>query len=202
MSFSKYDICSMALTNLRANTISSFMDGSNEGEICGIFYDAFIKDIFSRYPWSFALKKRLLSQDSTDPVNEFTYRHILPAECERLWSVYSSSAVGATKVRDYDILERYIQSDYDTLYGEYTYYVSEATWPGYFIQYATSALAAAIAMPVSDSQELADRWQVIAYGTPQEQEKGGKFLVAAQQDMAQKPFDMMPVCEIITARFG
>lgn len=202
MSFSKYDICSMALTNLRAGTISSFVDGSNEGEICGIYYDAFIKDVMCRAPWSFALKKRLLTQDGTDPVNEWTYRHQIPAECERLWALYESSAVGVAPVKSYDILERYIQSDYATLYGEYTYYVSESTWPGYFISYAVAALAAMIAMPVSDSQELADRWQVVAYGSPSEGEQGGKFAYAQSTDMQQKPADSMPVCDIINARFS
>lgn len=192
----------MALTNLRANPISSFVDGSNEGEICGIFYDAFIKDIFSRYPWSFAMKKRQLTADATDPVNEWTYRHIIPAECERLWALYESSSVGVRPIKDFDLLERYVQSDYDSLYGEYTYYVSEATWPGYFIQYAVSALAAAIAMPVTDDQELADRWQVVAYGNPQDQEQGGKFSIAANTDMQQKPFDKIQPPDIILARFS
>lgn len=199
---SKYDICSMALTNLRANTISSFDDGSNEGEVCGVYYDMLVKDILSRNPWSFALKKRQMTQDATAPVNEYTYRHIIPSDCERLYALYDTNSVGASPVRDYDILERYVQSNYSALYAEYTYYVAEATWPGYFLQYAVAALSAMLAMPITDDQDLADRWQIVAYGTGSEGESGGKFAVARSIDAQQKPFDRMPTPEIISARFS
>ena len=59
MASSDVDIASQALGLLRANTISSFDDGSNEADIAKLYYPDFAQDILTRYPWNFALKSRM-----------------------------------------------------------------------------------------------------------------------------------------------
>jgi hypothetical protein len=202
MGTTSLDIASQALSLIRANPISSFSEGTNEAEIASLFYGTFVKDIFSRYPWAFALKKRKLNRSGDAPINEFKYNYIIPAEVERIFSVYNSGEVRARPVQNFDISQRNIQSNEEELWTQYTVYEDEANWPGYFIQYAIYAFAAMLAIPVTDDESIANTMQTTAYGTPQEQEKGGKFAIAASTDSQQKPPEQIYNNEIIGARFS
>ena len=200
------DICSQALSLLRANTISSFDDGSNEANICETHYTDFAEDILTRYPWSFATKKAQLNQDATAPVNEYRYAYILPGECLRLWAIYDSDEVGAKPVANYDVQTidggRRVLCDYPALYADYTVYTDEANWPAYFKQFAQYALAALLAMPVTDQPDIADYYHKLAWGNANENETGGKFGVAKSIDSQQKPPEMITSSPLIEARFG
>jgi hypothetical protein len=194
-------IASQALTLLRANTIDSFSDGSNEAEIASVFYDDFISDIFSRYPWSFAKKKDELTVDATAPINEWTYAHQMPTDAARILAIYNSDAVGAKPIRDWERSGEFIHSDHAELWAEYTYEVSESSWPGYFTQFAIPALAALLALPVTDDENVAAYWKRIAYGTDEENERGGKFGVAASTDAQSTPPEEVAMPDLILARF-
>ncbi|MGB0817414.1 MAG: hypothetical protein ACPGQQ_00815 [Candidatus Puniceispirillaceae bacterium] len=202
---SNVDIASQALGLLRANTISSFDDGSNEADIVSLYYDDFMQDILTRYPWSFATKKRLLNQ-TTAPINEFRYAHIMPAEALRLWALFATDAVGAKPINKFDIQAptggRRILSNNSVLYGEYTVYTAESNMPGYFTHFAIHAFAALIAMPVTDDDALAEKMQRLAWGPPSDGEKGGKFSVACGIDAQQKPPEEILSSPLIDARFS
>nr|DAU13494.1 MAG TPA: tail tubular protein [Caudoviricetes sp.] len=202
---SDVDIASQALGLLRASAINSFDDGSNEADIAKLYYADFAQDILTRFPWSFATKKRLLNQ-TTAPLNEWRYAHILPAEALRLWALYGSNAVGAKPINQFDIQApdggRRVFSNNPTLYGEYTVYTDEANWPGYFTHFAVHAFAALIAMPVTDDDALAEKMHQLAWGNPSDGEKGGKFAVACGVDGQQKPGDEILSSPFIEARFS
>lgn len=202
---SDIDIASQSLGLLRANTIASFNDGTNEADITKLYYTDFVQDILTRYPWSFVTKKRLLNQTDA-PLNEWRYAHILPSESLRLWALYPSSNVGARAINDYDIQApsggRRVFSNNATLYGEYTVYADESNWPGYFTHFAIHAFAALIALPVTDDDALAQQMHRLAWGTPEQGEKGGKFAVATGIDGQQKPHDEILQSPFIDARFS
>jgi hypothetical protein len=206
MADSREDIASQAMGLLRANSVASFDEGTNEADIMSLFYADWVLDVLTRYPWSFATKKRLLNQDSTAPVNEFAYAHIVPAEALRIWAVYDSNAVGAKPITEYDISGtdggRRINSNRAQLWGEYTVYTDEANWPGYFIHFAIHALAALTAMPVTDQVDLANRMQILTWGQPNENELGGKFGVACKIDAMQKPGEQINDSPLVAARFS
>ncbi len=205
MASSDVDIASQALGLLRANTISSFEDGSNEADIAKLYYADFAQDILTRYQWNFALKKRLFNQ-TTAPVNEWRYAHIVPAEALRIWALYPSDDIGADPVNDYSINapngKRQIHSNQSTIYGEYTVYTDETNWPGYFTHFAIHAFAALIAIPVTDDDNLAAQMHRLAWGTPSEGEKGGKFAVATGIDAQQQPPEEIVTSPFIQARFS
>lgn len=206
MASSKYDVCSQSLGLLREGGITSFSDGTNSSDICGLFYDDWVRDVLTRYPWSFATKKRALNQDSTAPVNEYQYSHILPAECLKLWAVFDSDEVNARTLTEYDVQQvgnsRRIYSNFENLWVDYTVYVPESSWPAYFVHFAIHALAALIAQPVTDQTDLAESMQVKAYGMKNENEKGGKYAVATGIDALQKPGEQINSSPLIDARFG
>jgi hypothetical protein len=206
MADSREDIASQALGLLRADSVSSFDEGTNEADICSLFYDDWVLDILTRYPWSFCTKKRRLNQDSTAPVNEYQYSYIVPGECLRLWAIYDTDSVGAKPTTYYDIQgpdgQRRVFTDAAQVWAEYTIYPSEAFWPGYFIHFAIHSLAALIAMPVTDQPDIANRYQVLAWGQPNENEQGGKFGVACKIDAMQKPGETILSNPLVEARFS
>jgi hypothetical protein len=206
MAVSDIDIASQALGLIRANTISSFDDGSNEADICSLFYENFARDILTRYPWTFATKKARLSRNSTSPLNEYRYAHVFPSECEKLWALFPDDEVGVKPIKEFDIQApdgtRMIFSDYEDLWADYTVYTDESNWPPYFIHFAIHAFADLIAMPITDQPEIAERMGRLAYGFPQENGLGGKFGIACKIDAMQKPGEFINSSPLIEARFS
>lgn len=202
MPSSEFDVASQALGLLRANAISSFSDGTNESDTASLYYGDFVKDIFGRYPWTFSLQKEKLNQDATAPVNEWQYRHILPAKVETVWAAYNSGQIGAKPFKNWDTLGKYIYSNEPEIWAEFTVYVPETQWPSYFSHYAIHAFAALIAMPITDDEKTALRIQEMAYGPPAAKEQGGKFAVAAHIDAKRKPPEVFQANRLIAARFS
>ncbi len=200
------DIASQALGLLRANTISAFTEGTNEADICTLYYDNFAKDILTRYPWSFATKKRKLNQHSTAPLNEYRYAHIVPAESMRLWALFPAASVGTNPIKEYDLQTidglLVVLSNYPELWADYTVYTDEANWPPYFVTFAFKAFAALIAKPVTDQDDLAARLKQDAWGTVNENEQGGAYAVAAKIDAMQKPGEQLGSSPLVEARFA
>jgi hypothetical protein len=206
MADSREDIASQATGLLRANSVNSFDEGTNEADIMSLFYPDWVLDVLTRYPWSFATKKRLLNQDSTPPINEYANAHIVPSEALRIWALYDSDAVGAKPITKYDIsgsdAGRRVNSNYTRLWAEYTVYTNETAWPGYFVHFAIHSLAALTAMPITDQPDLAARMQALAWGAPNENELGGKFGVACKIDAMQKPGEVINSSPLIESRFS
>lgn len=203
MATTDIDIASQGLGLCRGAPISSFSEGTNEADIAGQFYGTFIKDIFSRYPWSFALKKRQLSRDGTAPVNEYLYSFVVPAEVERIFAVYASGSVGAKPITTgWDRVGNFIFTNNPELWAEYTVYKPESQWPGYFIQLAIHMFATLIAVPYADDRDLRNDLHQITFGQDHENERGGKFGVAASTDAQTKPAQEVSTPDLILARFS
>ena len=195
-------IASQALLLLRHEGISAL----SESPIVEALYDDHIKHILSIYPWTFATKKRLLVQDSTAPINEYTYSHIIPAETLLIWALFNSDDIGASPVRDYDIYgtetARRIFSNHETLYADYTIYADENVWPPYFTLFAIHSLAAHVAIATTGNDELAMMYEQKAYGSNSANRKGGLFGVAAATDAKQKRNEIIVSSPIVEARFS
>ena len=203
---SKEDIASQALLLLRADTIASFADDSNEAQIINTMYSDFITSQLSMYPWTFATKKRLLSRETDTPVNEYNYIHIVPAEAMLIWAVFNTDSVGSVPFNDYDIYGaascRRIYSNYEDLYADYTFYADESTWHPTFVNFITNALASRLAIPVTGDVQLADYYRNIAYGSQQGNSKGGLLGVAMATDSKQKRNEYIFSNPIVSARFS
>lgn len=206
MALSDLDICSQALTLLRASPISSFNEGTNEADICKLLYNDFVAASLTLHPWTFATKKSFLNRELATPVNEYKYIHIVPAEALLIWAVFNSNQANVSPVNNYDIYAsdggRRIYSNYETLYADYTVYASETVWPHYFVQFMIHAFAAHIAVPVCHDETLAQYYTTKAYGSPGGNMKGGLFGAAASTDSKQKRNEFIFSSPIIAARFS
>lgn len=203
MGTTKVALASQALTLLKGNSITSFSDNSNEADIVSLYWDTFIGKVFSMpHPWSFAMEKKQLSRLSGAPLSQYQYAFQIPAEAQRLYQVYDNTAAGAAPEKNWRIFGNTIEANNTTLYGEYTIYPNEGRWPGYFIDFAQYAFAAMIATPLTLDEGLAQTMHVMAYGTPSENERGGKYAVAAYIDSMQQPPEEMDTFELVSARFS
>lgn len=204
---SNIQIANQALSLLGANTIADFYEGSNEANIIKTFYDTAIRDAFSRYAWSFATKKVQLerynnsSGDAIVPLNEYDYQYIRPIDALHIFTVFRGTL--DTRSVDFDLQEDLILSNFDNpLYAEYTVYKSENLWPGYFIKFFTHALAGHIAIPVTDSPEMSDKYMTLAYGSLSSVGKGGLFAMAVGADSRQKPAERIASNPLGICRFS
>ena len=93
-------------------------------------------------------------------------------------------------------------SDGKELWIEYIKDVSEEEWPSYFIEFAATALAAELAIPVTNQIQLQQLYHSQAFGSPAENRRGGKFNDAAGQDSMQEPPKRMDYSSVLNARFG
>lgn len=206
MATSDVDIASQAMLLIRANTISAFDDGTNEADIASELYDDFVRDILTRYRWSFCTKKVQFAQDATAPLNEYTYSHVIPGDVLKIYAIYSSSQSGARPLNDYDIQspdgDERIFSNSSTIYADYTYYLDESKWPSYFVNFAIKAFAAHVATPIGVSARIKNDVTTAAWGTPSENENGGAFSKAANLDQQMRPQEAIYDSPFISQRFS
>lgn len=205
MSQTKFSIASQALIHLRANPVSSFTDGTNEADIMAEVYDTWARDALGRHPWSFARRREQLTRENkTQPGWKYLYK--IPATALRVFAVFNTDDIGAQPIKRYRILSddagQYIATNEEKIFAEFTTYVPENVWPSWFVEYGVFALAAFVAMPVSDDEDLAARMQAAAYGPPGDNETGGKFGKAAIISDQQNPPEYYGQNEIIAARFS
>ena len=207
MGTTKENFASQSLILLRADTISSFDDGTNEANIVNVMYDDFAQDILSRHPWSFATKKIQLSRGSETPVNEYKYAYVIPNTVLRVLAMYNTDQEGARPCRDYIIQQttegRRLLTNEEKVYIDAIFYVAESEWPAYFIHFGIYAFAAHIATPVTDDEDMEAKFHSLAWGNANESERGGKFAVARVIDDQQyQAEDLMQENEMIAARFS
>ena len=186
----KVTICNQALNLLGADVITSFTDTSNDAaSICSNIYDTVKNMTLSMYPWSFALTKIELTQSSTSPINEWTYRYDLPGDAltGNVFQVYNSSSTGILPLNHFEILYTEngpsINTDEPTVYIDYiTSNVGEGMMPAYFVQLLVYMLAWHLAEPVTDQITKAQYWESIALGNAPENGRGGYMRQAMNAD--------------------
>lgn len=209
MADSKEDVASQALARLGEPAISSFEEDTETAEKVNQLYEPTILQLFSSYNWKFAIKRAVLSEDAAAvPVNEWTRSFIMPTlRTERIGqpvAVYESTAVSAPAIFDYERQGRWIMTNRESCVIEYISRVPESQWPGYFHMLAIEALAATLALPVTETATKEEFHRTVAYGTPSEMGKGGLFALATQADSTGQPTEsLLDDYDILaSARFG
>jgi hypothetical protein len=182
-------ICSRALTLLGAGAISSFSDGTDAANTCSRLYGTIKESLLSMYPWKFATKKVQLARLNTTPVNEWTYAYQLPGDAlGNPEAVFTSSAIGENPINSgWEIYEDTLLTDEATIYIDYRFDPEESIYPRYFVMLLIYDLCAHLAEPITDQVTKADYWRSVAFGSPQENGRGGFFRQAANADARGNP---------------
>ena len=170
MAYTKFQICSRALTRIGANPISSFDDSSAlaESRVAGREWDILVETLLTEHKWKFAQKEVAINHLTTANKVRFEELWQLPSDILDLHGVFLVNSAGDDIPIPYERMEDRIACDYDenhTLYVRYTYKASESLWPPYFIDVVSEGLEAVFAGALKRDSKLAEeirsRWEKI-----------------------------------------
>jgi hypothetical protein len=196
-------ICSRALTLLGAAAISAFNEGTDVASTCDRLYPSIKEALLQMYPWKFATTKLELARLVGTPVNEWLYKYQLPGDAlGGPQALFNSGEVGARPLTSgWEIYEDTILTDFEEVYIDYRFDPGEAKYPRYFVMLLIYDLCAHLAKPITDQDTVADYWRTVAFGTPQENGRGGYFRQAANTDGSSAPPESLQDFPLIAVRF-
>lgn len=201
MAETQISICSRALVQLGAQPISAFTEGDT-GRICASVYPGLRNGILSRFPWRFLMAKKSLSRDSVAPAGEWKYSYIIPGDAMGLGHAVFSNSSDKISTKEFEVFGRRIYTDHEELILDYKSRVTEAEWPDYFSDAVVSCVCAAIALAVTDQQNVAETWQYKAYGPPSDNGMGGDLGTAMTVDAQSSVSEGFDSNTFVDARFG
>lgn len=177
-------ICSDALILLGAEPISSFTDGSDAAQACSRLYPDLRDSIISSYVWSWSLRKTQIARLSTPPVNEWQYAYQLPGDMLSGVLAVFETAGTAERSRRYgwEIYGDQLYTSMQTVYIDYQQSVSETKMPVYFMRLLRTAMAAELAIVITDQASKSDYFRGQAFGSPGENGRGGLMREAMNID--------------------
>jgi hypothetical protein len=184
----KLTICSDAMLMLGASAISSFSEGTDEAQIADRLYDDIRDTLIMQYPYSWSIKKVKLARLIDAPVNEWRYQYALPGDIlGNPKALFITGAVGAIPVRDFEIYGTSVYTSYEDVWIDYQYRPEPAFFPPYFVNLLKHALAAAFAEPITDQIQKGDYYHRLAYGSPDQNMRGGLVRVSMNIDGVDRP---------------
>lgn len=190
MALNSIELCSSALVKLGADSISSFEDGTAEAKVAARLYPLARDAMLSAHPWSFATKKAELAQLTETPPTDFAYAHQLPND---FLVALSAGDAGRGRGLVYQIVNRQLHCDAETVVLSYVFQPSEGDFPAYFTPALVTRLAAEFCLPLTENTSRADRLTRLA-----EAELKLAKLADSQQDTPPKVEDFT----LIEARLG
>jgi hypothetical protein len=202
MATTDIDICSRALTRLGESPISSFDDGSDAATICSNNYAPLKEFILEAHNWYAARVRKKLTKSSDTPANEWRYQYPMPSDLLALRAVYDTAATGSpAPYKRWELMGGFIQTDADPIWIEYTTEITEGDMPAYMTELLVVALAAEIAMAVTDQANSADRWARAAWGSSGAKgDNGGMFRRAKRLDRIQQPTRVVQDYTLVSVR--
>jgi hypothetical protein len=183
-------ICSRALVLIGAGAIASFEEGPAAATAAQL-YPGVRDSLLSKHPWRFARSTARLARLAAAP-DFWRGAFRLPSDCLVLRGLRRTADPAAPAVDLWDRQGEDVVANEDDLFAIYTRRVPEGAFPPWFAHLLTYATAAELALPVTDSGTLADRWTIRAFGTPGEGGTGGEFAVARRVDAQQQPAETLP----------
>jgi hypothetical protein len=198
----KFDICSNALLELGEDVISSFTANTDPSKIAGSIYPEYIRHLQSIHPWNFTIKKVQLGRLAETPLNEWKYKYQLPSDMLIFRAFFNSSSEGVQPMQGFERFEDEVWTNEEAVYIDYQFEVDASNFPTYFTEFATKALAAKFAMPITDDKSLLELKKVEAFGSPSDNQNGGEFGVAKKLDSQQIASSAIKADDLILARFS
>ncbi|MND14235.1 hypothetical protein D3C80_44200 [compost metagenome] len=147
---SSVSICSNALLALGANPINSFDEASENARLCSNLYLTVRDDLLRKHPWNCAVKRVVLSPETTSPAFGFSYRFPLPGDVIRILSVGNEY----DDVR-YRIENGRVMANENVVYLRYIFRnEDESSWDAALVNLAEAFMTAKLAYAVTGSASL------------------------------------------------
>jgi len=188
MPYTNVDAANQALSLLGVNAISAIDNTTEEGTEAGRFYDDVKNALLVKRPWRWAMKTAQLVA-AADPSRGWDKAHDLPADLIKggYFILYPDDGEHQLPVKSFEIYGADVRSNYDTLWADYVYDADEDDWPGDFRRLFYHALAAEMALPLTEKRSKREDLARIAWGPPSENGNGGLFATAALADSQRRP---------------
>tara|TARA_R100001443_G_scaffold51886_1_gene63686 strand:+ start:722 stop:1339 length:618 start_codon:yes stop_codon:yes gene_type:complete len=177
-------ICADALILLGAAPISSFTEGTDTAQACDRLYPDLKNTLLSTYVWSWTLKKVQLQRLSDTPINEWKYAYQMPGDhLTGALAVFESDGTAQRSVRyGWEIYGDQLVTNMETVYIDYQTTLAETAMPNYFVRLLRTALAAELAIVITDQSSKADYFRALAYGGAADNGRGGLMREAMNID--------------------
>lgn len=156
MAVSEVTICNLALSWLAGNLIISIDDDINEAKLCKANYELSRDAVLETMAWTFATKRYTLVPELDAPSWGYGYQFTIPADVISVLDVTNKSDTpnGANDL-DWRREGNLILCDAKKIYIKAIYKeVDPARYPPNFVQAVAARLAAEIAIPLTESQQL------------------------------------------------
>ncbi len=171
------DICNLALNHIGRETIASLDENTEASRTCRLHYDLQRHVLLRAYTWSFAKKyAKLALLDVETPGWKYTYSY--PNDCVMARKIYNEDNTWCILQKNFPgNMDQVLVNDntkalvcnHADAYLEYTYDVKDANiFTADFTQALSYYLAAAIAVPLTGSEALAQAMQAQGAGILQE----------------------------------
>ena len=177
-------ICADALILLGAAPISSFTEGTDTAQACDRLYPDLKNTLLSTYVWSWTLKKVQLQRLSDTPINEWKYAYQMPGDhLTGALAVFENDGTAQRSVRyGWEIYGDQLVTNMETVYIDYQTTLAETAMPNYFVRLLRTALAAELAIVITDQASKADYFRALAYGGEADNGRGGLMREAMNID--------------------
>lgn len=152
----KLDLINKALILLGDTPIVSLEEDDGAGAMAAReLYEDAVRDCFvDNYKFRFSVKQFKLNQLQDPPIDAndggYSYAYSLPSDFLTVVKLNTS--------QHFEIYGNELRCDGDNLILDYVSRVDEAMWPPYFVTMVTYRLASLFAMPVTDSESSAGKW--------------------------------------------
>ena len=171
------DICNLALSHIGREQIASLNEETEAARTCKLHYDIQRKVLLRAYTWSFAKKYTKLAEiDTKTPGWKYTYAY--PNDCVMARKIYNEDNTWLYLEKNFpgnmDLVlvndnTKAIVCNHKDACLEYTYDVKDADlFSADFAQALSYYLAAAICVPLTGSEALAQQMQALGQGILQE----------------------------------
>jgi len=155
---SKVQICNRALsTYLGASRINSLTEASPEAEQCNLHYDDTLQSLLEMHRWVFAKGRQILAVQVNDRVGEWGFKYARPSAALKIHWVNDAETARILMAQNMhpdaprDVSQTDIYSDVENATCEFTKLITDTTkFPQYFADALSAALAANIAMPITE----------------------------------------------------
>jgi hypothetical protein len=199
MAVTDVSIASNALLLLGEASISSFAE-TIAAQTAGALYPDILKAVLTVYPWGCTKTKARLARLADAPLSQWNYAFALPPGYLRVLGAFPSDAVGAAPLASYDLQENGVLANVADLWLDYQRQVPASALPPYIVKLLTLALAAELAMPITESTTKAEYWSRQAWGQAGEGLKGGWYRLATTADAQGAPPAQIADFSLIDAR--
>ena len=171
------DICNLALSHIGREQIASLNEDTEAARTCKLHYDLQRQVLLRAYTWSFAKKYTKLSEINVKtPGWKYTYAY--PNDCVMARKIYNEDNTWCLLEKNFPgNMDQVLLNDntkalvcnHKDAYLEYTYDVKDAElFTADFSQALSYYLAAAICVPLTGSESLAQQMQAQGQGILQE----------------------------------